>query len=185
MVRRTRRQLSWIRRTSRLTYSRAWLSISRSSRPRCLTRSTRLCLLSARSHWVGRTEAMRFSSEPGWRWLWRLRLGTAERSELTWRWTIWMKWWAFVLILATIELADLGHRLSVGLVTFSVVVLVMFWNFWGFWVEVHVMKKCFWSAGWWWLDCVGHWWWDLGLIVLVWVWLCWYGFVVIGFLIWV
>ena len=22
-----------------------------------------------------------------------------------------------------------------------------------------------WSAGWWWFDCVGHWWWDLGLIL--------------------
>ena len=30
-----------------------------------------------------------------------------------------------------------------------------------------------WLAGWWWFDCVGQWWWDLGLIlglnVLVWV----------------
>ena len=50
------------------------------------------------------------------------------------------------------------------------------WQWWscsgifvGFWAEVHVMKKCFWSAGWWWLDCVSHWWWDLGLIVLIWV----------------
>ena len=174
MVRRTRRRSSWIRRTPRLTYSRAWLSISRSSRPRCLTRSTRLCLLSARSHWLGRTEAMCFSSEPSWRWLWRLRLGTAERSELTWRWTIWMRRWAFVLILATIELADLGHRLSVGLVTFSVVVLVMFWNFCGFLSWSSCYEEMFLIGGvvvaWlcrslvvgFGFDCVG-----LGLIVLI------------------
>ena len=28
-----------------------------------------------------------------------------------------------------------------------------------------------WSAEWWWFDCVGQWWWDLGLILgLIWVW---------------
>ena len=26
-----------------------------------------------------------------------------------------------------------------------------------------------WLAGWWWFDCVGQWWWDLGLIVFFWV----------------
>ena len=26
-----------------------------------------------------------------------------------------------------------------------------------------------WLAGWWWFDCVGQWWWDLGLIVFFWI----------------
>ena len=99
---------------------------------------------------------------------------------------------AFVPILATMEVTNLGHCLGMGLLIDRWVWWLFRWQWWscsgifvGFWTKVHVMKKCFWSAGWLWLDCVNHWWWDLGLIVLVWVWLCWSGFVAIGFLIWV
>ena len=82
----------------------------------------------------------------------------------------------FVPVLATMELTDLDHRLGMGLLTDRWVWWLFGWQWWscsrifvGFWAEVHVMKKCFWSTGWWWLDFVGHWWWVLGLIVLIWV----------------
>ena len=105
---------------------------------------------------------------------------------------------AFIPVLATMELADLSHHLGVDLLTDRWVWWLFRWQWWscsvifvGFWAEGHVMKKCFWSTRWWWLDYVNHWWWDLGLIMLDFVdlgllWLVsWFGFNLGWFVNWV
>ena len=95
---------------------------------------------------------------------------------------------AFIPILATMELTDLDHCLGVDLLIDRWVWWLFRWQWWscsgifvGFWGEVHVMKKCFWSAGWLWLDCFDHWLWDLGLIVFNFVDLGWFVNWVYGF----